>query len=258
VGFISKIASLLSDRSRTPRTAPIDKNLIFDIGLNTGQDAEFYLKKGFRVVAVEANPAIAEKAQERLAHFGPQLRIVKRGIGPNDGVLPFYVSRRHHEQSTFLKEYTEGWDLGYDEIQVPVGSVIPIIAEFGTPYYMKIDIEAWDMVVLSQLKETDYRPTFISVETGPTTDWVDALEGLGYTGFKLVNQSKNPEMTPPKPAKEGQYTQHVFEWGTSGLFGDEIPGEWRTSDVVRRQWRAHIDAGFPEGLWFDIHARWPK
>ena len=37
----------------TPR-----KNLIFDIGMHIGQDTEFYLKKGFCVVAVEANPKL--------------------------------------------------------------------------------------------------------------------------------------------------------------------------------------------------------
>jgi hypothetical protein len=33
--------------------------------LHKGEDAEFYLKKGFRVVAVEAMPELAQSATER-------------------------------------------------------------------------------------------------------------------------------------------------------------------------------------------------
>lgn len=35
------------------------RDLIFDIGANNGDDTAFYLKKGFRVVAIEADPALA-------------------------------------------------------------------------------------------------------------------------------------------------------------------------------------------------------
>ena len=32
----------------------VDENLIIDVGMHTGRDTEFYLKKGFHVAAVEA------------------------------------------------------------------------------------------------------------------------------------------------------------------------------------------------------------
>ena len=32
----------------------LENNLIYDVGLHKGEDSEFYLKKGFRVVAIEA------------------------------------------------------------------------------------------------------------------------------------------------------------------------------------------------------------
>jgi len=235
-------------------------DLIYDIGLNTGQDAEFYLKKNFRVVGVEANPVIAQKAAERLARFGSRLLILKYGIGPEEQeVCPFYVNRRYHEQSTFLQEYSTGptWDLGYDVIQVPVKTIHPVLAEYGVPYYMKIDIEARDLLVLEQLLATRARPKYISVETGPTTQWIDALEALGYRGFKLVDQTKHSNVALPNPAKEGRYVEHSFEWGSSGPFGDEIASPWETAETIRMLWRSHINRGFPDGCWFDVHARWP-
>ena len=45
----------------------VDRSLIFDVGCNDGQDSDFYLKKGFRVVAVEANPALCEGLRRRFA-----------------------------------------------------------------------------------------------------------------------------------------------------------------------------------------------
>ena len=45
-------------------------NLIYDLGSHNGQDSEFYLKKGFTVVAVEANPELCEHLKRR---FGREI-----------------------------------------------------------------------------------------------------------------------------------------------------------------------------------------
>ena len=37
-----------------------DPNLIYDVGLHLGEDTEYYLKKGFRVIAFEANPELVD------------------------------------------------------------------------------------------------------------------------------------------------------------------------------------------------------
>ena len=34
----------------------MQKDLIYDIGMHNGENTEYYLKRGFRVIAVEANP----------------------------------------------------------------------------------------------------------------------------------------------------------------------------------------------------------
>ena len=44
--------------------------LIFDIGMHVGQDTAFYLAKGFRVIAVEANPLLVRDAEK---HFKNQI-----------------------------------------------------------------------------------------------------------------------------------------------------------------------------------------
>lgn len=43
------------------------RDLVFDVGLYNGDDTAYYLYRGFRVVAVEANPYYASRARQRFA-----------------------------------------------------------------------------------------------------------------------------------------------------------------------------------------------
>ena len=45
----------------------VQKNLIYDVGMHQGQDTDYYLKKGFNVVAFEANPANVEFCKKRFS-----------------------------------------------------------------------------------------------------------------------------------------------------------------------------------------------
>ena len=45
----------------------INRQLIMDVGLHTGQDTKNYLDMGFSVVAVEADPSLVDKARQRFA-----------------------------------------------------------------------------------------------------------------------------------------------------------------------------------------------
>ena len=41
-------------------------NLIYDVGMNKGEETDFYLKKGFRVIGFEANPNLTESCRKRI------------------------------------------------------------------------------------------------------------------------------------------------------------------------------------------------
>jgi hypothetical protein len=51
---------------------------------------------------------------------------------------------------------------------------------------------------------------------------------LGYSRFKIVDQTLVKLQTCPRPAREGNDCDHVFDDGSSGLFGEELPGIWLT------------------------------
>ncbi len=40
------------------------KQLVFDIGAHDGTDSRMYLEQGFRVVAIEPNPHLADRLKE--------------------------------------------------------------------------------------------------------------------------------------------------------------------------------------------------
>jgi hypothetical protein len=47
----------------------LQTDLVYDVGLHKGEDAEFYLKKGFRVIAIEAVRHLVETSSERLRTY---------------------------------------------------------------------------------------------------------------------------------------------------------------------------------------------
>ena len=49
------------------RETKVNSNLIYDVGLHEGQDTAYYLWKGFRVLAVEANPELTQAAQSKFS-----------------------------------------------------------------------------------------------------------------------------------------------------------------------------------------------
>ena len=56
--------------------------LIYDVGMHRGEDTDFYLKRGHRVVGVEANPnlVVELKARFRSEIGSGQLRIIDKAV----------------------------------------------------------------------------------------------------------------------------------------------------------------------------------
>ena len=45
----------------------VQRDLIYDLGMFEGQDAAFYMSKGFRVISLEANPELCERNSQKYA-----------------------------------------------------------------------------------------------------------------------------------------------------------------------------------------------
>ena len=63
------------------------------------------------------------------------------------------------------------------------------------------------------------------------------FQALGYKRFKVIKQSSVHRQVCPFPAKEGQFVEHSFPMGSSGLFGEEAPGDWLSADEAVSRYR---------------------
>jgi FkbM family methyltransferase len=224
------------------------RNLIFDLGLHKGEDSEFYLKKGFSVVAVEADPQLAAQATDRLRAYveAGQLTIVAKAIAGREGPVTFYRSENITIWGTIEPTWAErNRHLGATirVIEVPGICFAQLVSEYGTPYYMKIDIEGADMLCLEGLVELTDRPKFVSIESSKTSfeDLVKEFclfQQLGYRKYKVVPQHRIGEQELPTPPREGKYVNHKFREGCSGAFGLELPGDWIDLEAALKEYVA--------------------
>ena len=62
----------------------VNETLIYDVGLHKGEDTDFYLRKGFSVVAFEADPDLIALCRTRFAQqlADGRLTIVEGAIAP--------------------------------------------------------------------------------------------------------------------------------------------------------------------------------
>jgi FkbM family methyltransferase len=209
---------------------------IFDIGCHTGEDSDFYLRKGFTVVAVEANPSLCVLLKRRFSNQIAERRflLVEKAIAEHAGDVTFFIN----VNATIWGTIREDWaqrnarrGARSETITVPSIRFASLIEEFGIPYYLKIDIEGADSLCLDGLLAFENRPQFVSFEI---EHWsllrkeMNILAKLGYKRFKIVNQGLVREQVPPWPAREGVYVDYRFEDDASGLFGNELKDDWTT------------------------------
>jgi FkbM family methyltransferase len=261
-----------------------EDDLIYDVGMHRAEDTEFYLAKGFRVVAVEASPELCEAAAIRLREpvDSGQLTIVHAAIAETEGPIDLFLNP-HTEWNTTRPQWSDrNANLGRPSGQVvSVPGVVfnSLLAEHGTPYFLKIDIEGADVLCIESLRPPDL-PRYLSIESDKL-QWsgllheFEVLTGLGYRRFKVVGQHLLPKQRPPNPPLEGNYADRRFTLASSGLFGEEAPGEWLGADAaieryrkIFKQYRLRGDSGLlsrgPLGSvvmkavrspgWYDTHA----
>jgi FkbM family methyltransferase len=233
---------------------PKHQDLVYDIGMHKGEDSAFYLQKGFRVIAFEADPDLLRHCKSRLKNFidGGQLIVVEGAIVSPDALKPgqqkiaFYKNDGNSQWGTVNADWVDrNVRKGTSSNMVEVDAIdfAKVIQQHGMPHYMKIDIEGNDMICVNAIKVFRERPDYISIESNKTSfamikREIDAFAELGYSSFQAVEQAAIPRaQTPPNPAREGNYVAQRFEDGSSGLFGSELGSQWKSKPEILRQYR---------------------
>ncbi len=238
------------------------RNLIYDLGAHTGEDTDFYLGKGFRVVAVEANPALAQQLHRR---FRRQVRdgrlvVIDRAIGvelpPN---VKFFVNEAKNDWSALDLDTASKGAYDVTEVSVRTIALAELFARYGVPYYLKVDIEGWDLAIAEALAAQPYRPAYVSFEWHETR-LIAVLDVAGYRSFQMVNQYLKGITQQSVPAQEGtDYWPGPPTGTSSGVFGRELPEDgWVGFDDVMAQrlaYRSLLDTPDLSNSWFDLHAQ---
>ena len=236
----------------------IQKDLIYDIGMHSGIDTEFYLKKGFRVVAIEANPLLVATAKSQFSWAIERnlLYIEEFGIFNEESVLDFYVNEECDEWSSFQRHLGTRQNTRFSIWPVSCKKLEYFVQKYGMPYYLKIDVEGVDHLVVRDLALMTSRPAFISVEDGGF-DTLIALYEAGVRHFQFVNQLEIREYILPTPPLEGKAVAHRFGVASSGPFGLELPAEWLPTEAAFKYYLEYVrpPGQQPINGWWDIHGR---
>jgi FkbM family methyltransferase len=256
---------------------------IFDLGMHEGWDAEYYLKKGFRVIGVEASPQFFPTVRARLSAWldRGQLVLVEAALAEQSAAaVPFYVRFDKNCWSGLFRHVAERDGIASTPINVASITISELFRRFGVPHFLKCDLEGAEALVLQQIAREAIKPQFIAIEADPRAeDLVDRLVAAGYVRFQIINQGYLRLLTPPNPPREGHYVDQQFHSKMSGLFGEELePKHWVNEAELRHRLklRQRLIAGDVDPLrrlvlkkygkwtrrtwlidsgWIDIHAR---
>lgn len=179
-------------------------NLVFDLGFHRGEDTDHYLALGHRVVAVEANPSLAEDGRQRFAAeiSSGQLQLIHAAVVGQHRNLSAVAFHPHPSRSEWgsvdlrwVRRNAEAHQLPHDQpIAVAATSLPALVAEHGCPWLLKIDIEGADEEVLADLSTLEQLPAYVSWETGKESlsaviSQHRRLAELGYGRFRIVQQA---------------------------------------------------------------------
>jgi FkbM family methyltransferase len=230
-------------------TAFSERPVVFDFGFNHGQDSWNYLEMGYRVIAIEANPALVAKYQNttyfKEASEAESFILLNYALVRNEAHKPskvtFYVNMADDERSEVELSWCKRPEYEPHCIahSVPATSCADLFANdfiqsFGDPFYVKLDVEGQDANcirdIIQGVQEGKWKaPKYISSEQ-PDLEVLAAMRAEGYSAEKK--------------------TDNKFWWHSSGPFGEfandvESGGRWKTHGTPVQRYNPHS--------WMDVH-----
>jgi FkbM family methyltransferase len=135
-------------------------DLAFDIGAHVGDRTSSFRRLACRVVALEPQP-LAARAMRLIHGRDPLVTLLQAAAGPGQGTVAVYVNSRNPTVSTASPEFVAaahgagGWEgqVWDRTVEVPSTTLDNLIARFGRPAFVKIDVEGFEPEVLAGLTQ---------------------------------------------------------------------------------------------------------
>jgi FkbM family methyltransferase len=132
-------------------------DLVFDVGANEGNRVEAFLINNCKVVAVEPQKSCVAILNKK---FGNKITIEPVGLGEKPGEMEMFISESS-TLSTFSTEWKEkiengrfktvGWQ---NKVMVPISTLDLLIEKYGTPKFVKVDVEGFELEVFKGLTKS--------------------------------------------------------------------------------------------------------
>ena len=139
--------------------ADTDAKLVFDVGANGGAKAIIFADLAERVVAVEPSPAAISILKQRFAK-NTHVTVVAAGLSSQVGAARFHMFGDGDCYNTFSTKWINALtksDRGRPakaitlSLDVSILTIDCLIEEYGTPDYIKIDVEGHELEVVRGL-----------------------------------------------------------------------------------------------------------
>ena len=250
--------------------------LIFDLGMNDGDDALRNLRRGFRVVAVEANPDNANMVEGKGCPRQPHaartnqhdLVVVNRAVAQAaNATLSFCI----HPRSISSQVMTSGQRCAGIPTAVATITCAELVRRFGRPWTIKIDVEGQEDACIQSLLTLPRRllPEYIEYESplrAPTRHrrcdascvsqflrTVDAMAARGYVDWKRQwwRAQGSERLLPTEVKDKGERDPQVWV-NTSEVLADGC-GFFKVADALTIPPR--VVRRIRQSTGCDLHAR---
>jgi FkbM family methyltransferase len=168
--------------------------LCFDIGANLGQKTEVLLACGAHVVSVEPNP-LCYPTLRHLFGKNKNCYIVPSAVGKTNGSIDLYI---HGTDATgsVRPEWDKqiyGFDRGATAVKTPLTTLDALIELHGKPDFINIDVEGFEVDVLSGLSSSIPLLSFEyhSAEIVRTEECLKILSRLGTLLVRASDEECN-------------------------------------------------------------------
>lgn len=248
------------------------ERIVFDFGMYDAADTLYYLEEGFKVVAVEANPALVRRAQTVLKDHlkAGRLEIIHAAISNEEKEIELTVCGDDLGSSSIDADAVEE-RTPIGKYKVPGVTTEGVFKRFGVPYYLKVDIEGADHLCVKALS-SERAPAYVSFEVGEElSGLIEHLARIGYAGFKLINQTNFREFSNERSLRdriarkivrtvgyaEPQYLKRHGRYFSIGHSSGPAPwrsdGQWCSKDQLLEKWQKASQKN-GAGVWYDLHA----
>jgi FkbM family methyltransferase len=225
--------------------------IIYDFGMNNGDDIEYYLKKADKVVGVDANPVLCKICEDKFSDYidDGKLVILNLALSDSSALEPvdFYIHKDNHVLSQLERPREDTINL-FERIQISKKRASEVIRDHGNPHYVKIDLEGVDSFVLTDIFDNNIAPEFISAEVHSVLPFA-LLVSRGYDSFNLVDgASVHVNYANARIRIHAGEAEHSFKCHSAGPYGEDITSPWWTANSFLCV-LAYARLG-----WKDIHA----